>query len=492
MTQESLHSYLVTELPASPDPLAESAAAYATEVADLLFNQLQDVVRSRAPELEPVLVGESPACSAELETRALQVLGIWLQLLSIAEQNAAMRRRRQIEAERGYEALRGTMVQVIGAAAEAGVPAAELRERLRTLRIRPVITAHPTEAKRVTVLEKHRRIYRLLVELESPRWTPRERTQLQEQIGQQITLLWMTGELRLEKPTVDQEVFWALHFFNETLFEAVPQLHDKLDRALAEFYPGEPFDVPPFFQFACWVGGDRDGNPFVSNEVTRRSLAEYRLAAVRRYRQRLGELIRTLSISERAVRVPDDFRKHLDRLLAASGDAAGIATRNPGEVFRQFLSCVLRRLDLTLVAAERSVLEPGAGGYPSADELVSDLRALERGLGEAAGAALAASLVRPVRREVELFRFSVVRLDLRENTTKLNQALGALWRLRSGAAGDPPDPASPEWARWVQAELARPLPEPLALERLPADAAETVDALCLTLFWSIARRQPEG
>ena len=107
MTQESLHSYLVTELPASPDPLAESAAAYATEVADLLFNQLQDVVRSRAPELEPVLVGESPACSAELETRALQVLGIWLQLLSIAEQNAAMRRRRQIEAERGYEALWG-------------------------------------------------------------------------------------------------------------------------------------------------------------------------------------------------------------------------------------------------------------------------------------------------------------------------------------------------------------------------------------------------
>jgi phosphoenolpyruvate carboxylase len=122
VTQESLHSYLVTELPASADPLAESAAAYATEVADLLFTQLQDVVRSRAPELEPVLTGDGQACSAELETRALQVLGIWLQLLSIAEQNAAMRRRRQIEAERGYGALRGTMVQVVGAAAGAGCP----------------------------------------------------------------------------------------------------------------------------------------------------------------------------------------------------------------------------------------------------------------------------------------------------------------------------------------------------------------------------------
>jgi phosphoenolpyruvate carboxylase len=474
VTQESLHSYLVTELPASRDPLAESAAAYATEVADLLFNQLLDVVRNRAPELEPVLAGTGEACSAELETRALQVLGIWLQLLSVAEQNAAMRRRRQIEAERGYEALRGTMVQVVSAAAAAGVPAAELRERLRTLRIRPVITAHPTEAKRVTVLEKHRRIYRLLVELESPRWTPRERAQLQQQIGQEITLLWMTGELRLEKPTVEQEVFWALHFFNETLFEAVPQLHDKLDRALAEFYPAERFDVPPFFQLGCWVGGDRDGNPFVSNEVTRRSLFEYRLAAVRRYRQRLNDLARTLSISERAVRVPPEFREQLDRLLAASGDGVGIANRNPGEVFRQFLSCMLRRLDATLVAAENYRLEPEKGGYAAAEELVSDLRAMERGLAEAAGPSLAMNLVRPVRREVELFRFSVVRLDLRENTTKLNQALGAYWAVVSGSTGAPPDPGSAEWARWVQAELGRPWRDQRQAARLPEDAAETV------------------
>ena len=87
-----------------------------------------------------------------------------------------------------------------------------------------MITAHPTEAKRVTVLEKHRRIYRLLVELESPRWTPRERRRAERQVGHEIELLWMTGELRLEKPTVPQEVAWDLHFFNETLFESVPDL----------------------------------------------------------------------------------------------------------------------------------------------------------------------------------------------------------------------------------------------------------------------------
>ncbi|HEX5385958.1 MAG TPA: phosphoenolpyruvate carboxylase [Gemmatimonadales bacterium] len=467
--------YLVTELPPSAYPAAENAAAYATEVADLLLGQLLDVVRSREPELEPVLAGELDRCPPELQARALQVLGIWLQLLSIAEQNAAMRRRRQVEAERGIEELRGALPQVVTEAATASVTPAEWKALLGKLRVRPVLTAHPTEAKRVTVLEKHRRIYRLLVELESPRWTPRERTQLVRSIRNEIELLWMTGELRLEKPTVEQEVYWALHFFNETLFEAVPALIAKLERALAQAYPDAALDVPPFLQFGSWVGGDRDGNPFVTNDVTRGSLGEYRLAALRRYRQRLADLIRVLSISERAVTVPDDFRQALDRMLEASGDGVGIAARNPGEVFRQFLSCVIRRLDVTLEAAERYDLSPAAGGYATADELAADLRALERGLAGATDTALAASIVRPVRREIEVFRFSTVRLDVRENTTKLNKALAALWRLRTGESADvAPDPHSPEWGRWVQAELARPRYEELRLSALPPEAAETI------------------
>ncbi len=475
MNQETRHSYLVTDLPVSADAASENAAIYATEVADLLFSQLLDVARARSPELEPILTGEVQTCPPELQTRALQVLGIWLQLLSIAEQNAAMRRRRRIEADRGYEALRGTLVQVLANAAEARIPIEEVRGLIGALRVRPVLTAHPTEAKRVTVLEKHRHIYRLLVDLESPRWTPRERTGLVQAIRNEIELLWMTGELRLEKPTVEQEVYWALHFFNETLFESVPALHDKLDRALAQYYPAESLDIPPFFQFGCWVGGDRDGNPFVTNEVTKRSLFEYRLAALRRYRQRLGELIKTLSISERATAIPAEFRRALDRLLAASGDGAGIAARNPGEVFRQYLSCMLRRLDVSLQVAERHGLDPDPGGYATADDLASDLKVLERALAESGGPSLAGSLVRPARREVELFRFSTVRLDIRENTTKLNQALAALWRLRTGRSEDPPpEPDSAEWARWVQSELGRPRYEELRLAVLPADAAETI------------------
>ena len=138
--------------------------------------------------------------------RALQAQGIWFQLLSIAEQNAAMRRRRHIERTRGRAALRGTFAHVLAEAASDGIAPQEIQTLLSGLRIRPVITAHPTESKRVTVLEKYRQIYLLLRELEMPRWTERERTALIDDLRDQIELVWMTGELHLEKPTVQHEV----------------------------------------------------------------------------------------------------------------------------------------------------------------------------------------------------------------------------------------------------------------------------------------------
>jgi phosphoenolpyruvate carboxylase len=486
VTQTLLEPFSAVALPESADPAAASAAAYANEVVELLSGLLLSLVRERQPEVEPVLRGERSATelSPELLARTLQVQGLWFQLLSIAEQNAAMRRRRQIEADRGYEQLRGTFAQVISGASGAGVRAEEIRNLLEVLRVRPVITAHPTEAKRVTVLEKHRRIYRRLVDLESPRWTPRERQALIQGLQNEIELLWNTGELRLAKPTVPQEVFWGLHFFNETLFEAVPDLLEKLERALAHAYPGEAFRVPPFFQFGSWIGGDRDGNPFVTNEVTRSTLLQNRVTGLRRYRRRLSDLVRALSITERAMPVSSAFRTALQRALAASGEGDEIAARNPGEVFRQYLVCMARRIDAMIGAAEQGVLA-GASGYASSDALAGDLRLIEDALCEAGSTSLAATLVRPVRREVESFRFSTVRLDVRENTTRLNAALADLWRQSdrgSGAAADgrsdgkteAPDQQSDAWRQWLVAELARPLPAEGFTTALPPESAETL------------------
>ena len=445
-------------------------------IASLLFELLLEVVRRHHPEIAPVLAGEAvidKKAPPEFLSRVFQAHGIWFQLLSIVEQDAAMGERRRIEKELGDQAVQGTFANVIAKAAKLGIDAQELAEKLAATRVRPVITAHPTEAKRVTVLEKHRRIYRLLVELEQPRWTARERAGIIDQLRDEIELLWMTGELRLEKPSVEQEVAWGLHFFHETLFDGVPELLKRLGRALALSYPGEQFQLSHFFQFGSWIGGDRDGNPFVTNKVTRRALAENAAASLRYYEQRLFALMRSLSIAERALPPPAGFREALNRALAESGDGDGIALRNPGEPYRQFLYCAHSKVRATLARFEGA--PTSAPYYASADELIADLAVTEQALAESGSPGLAQDLVRPLRIAVEVFRFRTMRLDLRENTTRLTQTLQALWRaMHPDAEGEPPAHDSDEWKAWLLAELGRPCSGPPVRRKLPPEAEETL------------------
>jgi phosphoenolpyruvate carboxylase len=455
-------------------PGSIQAALDGDETADILFELLAGVVHRQHPEVAAALRGRSEAgtFAPDLLARVFQAHGIWFQLLAIVEQHTAMRLRRQTERVRGELAVEGTFANLIAEAARLGVDAQELRLSLASTRIRPVTTAHPTEAKRVTVLEKHRRIYRLLVELEQQRWTDRERAGIIDNLRDEIALLWMTGELRLEKPTVDQECAWGLHFFHETLFDGVLDLLKKLDRPLAQYYPGERFTLAPFFQFGSWIGGDRDGNPFVTNDVTRRALTQNALASLRYYEERVSVLLQRMSIAERALPPPPAFRAALASALARDFGGVLIAERNSGEPYRQFLSCVLRRLRATIARFENRGGRADAG-YGNADELVADLRNLESALVESGQADLGDDLVRPVRRAAEIFRFRTVRLDLRDNTARLTQTLQAIWQVLAGRKGEtPPDPGSAEWKNWLISELARPLAARRSRRGLPPEALE--------------------
>jgi len=448
--------------------------AYETQVAELLFGLLTDVIARHQPEVLPALRGDLPTLglAPHLLGRALQAQGIWFQLLSIAEQNAAMRRRREAEDAAVDGGARGTFARLIRESVNDGVPAERFSATLKGLRIRPVITAHPTESKRVTVLEWHRRLYRGLMDLESPRWTRRERAELVQRLRHEVELLWLTGELRLQKPTVAQEVAWGLHFFNETLFETVPTVLEKLDAALAHAYPGARFEVPPFFQFGAWIGGDRDGNPFVSNDVTRQALRANRSASLAHYHAKVQELIRTASFAEAALSVPEQLRAALERALHESGDGARIAARNPGELYRQYLVCISGKLERTLAGGA------APAGYGDAAELVADLRVMEEALAACRMPELAAWLLRPLRRGVETFRFCTVRLDLRENSTRTTAALADLWRA-GGAAGEPPAPDSPAWKAWLLDELSRPGAAGQAGATVSADTQETLGIFTL-------------
>ena len=454
------------------------------EQADLLFGILLDVVERHDPELIPLLRGQAAlsGCTPGTLGRALQAQGIWFQLLSIAEQNAAMRRLRE-EERRAGGALPGSFDAVIQAAAASGVTPEAMADRLASLRIRPVITAHPTEARRVTILEKLREIYLLLLDLENSRWTPRERARITRRIRDQVELIWLTGDLRLEKSTVEQEIQWGLYFFQETLFEVVPNIVAALEDALAQAYPGQPIDPGPLLQMGSWIGGDRDGNPTVTAEVTRAALLANAQASLAWYRTKLTALLRQLSIAAAFLPGTPLFRTAVDGALAASPAGRLIAARNPGEPFRQFVAIMLARAE---GPAARLAGDAAPASYASADELTADLITLERGLQESGCGTLAADLVRRLRRAVEIFRFSTVRLDLRQNTTRLNQTLRGLWAAAHGDA-PAPDPASAAWKQWILSALEtprragqRPPLEPGAEElvelfRLVRDTQSTLD-----------------
>jgi len=461
----------------------ESAATIETADAlarsELLRARLLEVIERHDPDVALLMRGEPSRApmTTRLLARTIQAQAIWFQLLAIAEQNRDMRRRREVERARGHQEVRGTFAHVLKSAVEHGLDAKAVREALLGLRIRPVITAHPTEAKRVTVLERHRRIYLRLFDLESPRWTAREREALEVALADEIELLWLTGELKLDKPTVDQEVAWGLYFFDENLFDVVPQLYARIEAAYAKQFPHEPaLELPTVFGFGSWIGGDRDGNPFVTAEVTRATLWQMRLAGLRRYRARLTELARNLSVSERLLPLPQDFVEKVNGALAALPDGAGIAQRNPGELFRQFCTCLLARIEATLEASERGE-RAGAQGYANADALIEDIESMRRAMSEAGAAPLAKAFVAPLLREVKTFRFATLRLDIRENTIRINATLAELYR-QWNEGREAPTAEQPAWKDWLLRELARPLsdrdPRRIATDKLTAEARETL------------------
>src|SRR4029078_10049404 len=222
--------------------------------------------------------------------------------------------------------------------------------------------------------------------------------------------------------------------------------------------------------------GDRDGNPWVTADVTRWTLRENALASLTRYRARVIDLLKALSVSERANKVPESFRAHLKQELEASGQSEAIRPRNPGEAYRQFLILVLGKLEGAIVRQESAAIGIDRPAYANAEELIFDLQLLEDALIEAGLGSLGVDLVRPVRIAAQIFRFSTVRLDLRENTPRTTEALQALWWPTAGRGKDtPPEPNTPEWRNWLLRELALPADSPRAMSSLPPTAHETTD-----------------
>ncbi|UCI10028.1 phosphoenolpyruvate carboxylase [Mesorhizobium sp. B1-1-8] len=437
----------------------------------LLLRLLLQVASAREPEIAAVLGGRRSLVSLAAEQRipALQASGVWFQLLTIADELLAMRARRELEQGAGVDEVPGCFASVIAQMAANGHSAEEVQATLDELCVGPTMTAHPTEAKRVTVLEIHRRIYRKLTELDQPRWAPRERDLLVADLESEIELLWMTGELRLERPTVEREIAWGLHFFREVIFEATPQLYGKLEGAFERHYPGKPIRIPSFMRYASWIGGDRDGNPNVTAAVTDHAMAEYRNTAIGWYLAQVQRLVTVLSASSNVIDLPASFKPMLQTALDKSGQAQMIAARNPDEPLRQFASALLARLVATR--------DGGAAAYLSAEAFRADLNALSSVLEAIGGRAVAKRFVQPLLWQVGSFGFHTVSLDIRQNSTIVNRVLAELFALTNPA--DPVAAGTPQWSARIRSALSGGERLEIDASRLSPEAAELLSTFAV-------------
>ena len=423
----------------------------------LLSGVLEEVIRasegesatelhSRAVELgrrsrsgDAAAADELAALVAGLDVRELELLvrtlTCWHQLMNLAEDNDRVRRLRGREIDAAPAPRRGSLRDAITSLATGGTSAAELHGALARAEVQLVMTAHPTEARRRTTVNKLARIFALLRSLDERLPFPGEHDEARRRIAAAVQELWATDELRAISTSVLDEVRAGLIYFTSTLAQVVPAIYRDLDAAVRESYPDDEVEVPALLTFGSWMGGDRDGNPNVTPKMTAAALGLMKDACLTHLEQTILALAGRITVSSRVAGEPEVLRE----LLAGAGRhnpelAEHLLQRNPEEPYRRVFKLLADRVRATRVG--------GDGAYHRSQDLVFDLRIAERALrGQQAGY-IAADALRDVIRQVEAFGFHFAQLDVREHADvhrhAIDEILGTLG-VQAGYASLPED-----------------------------------------------------
>ncbi len=320
-----------------------------------------------------------------------------------------------------------------------GVSAEHFQSLLEHLIYLPVFTAHPTESKRRTISDAFRRIFLIAQGLHRERLNEEELEEKLQAILTEIQILWKTNEVRVHKPQVTDEVRQGLHYFRESLFRAVPEVYRYLEKAIRRTYgPGSGIRVPSFIRFGSWIGGDRDGNPFVKPETTELAVRMHHELVLEEYLPRVKELRRMLSHSVPMCQPTPAFMDSLDAdedyWLTTMGQGL---RRYANEPYRRKLAIMIHRLSASLervrarISGEHQELLPV--GYNSDRDFLGDLYLIRDSLIHHGDANAATGPLQDLIRLAEGFGFHLVHLDVRQESTRHTQAVTELFARQPGA-----------------------------------------------------------
>jgi len=388
------------------------------------FSYLQDCFiqmlrKTGENETADVLDGKTNLKSFENSEKLSKAFTLSFQFMTIVEENAAVQLRRKLEDEHGLSRISGLWGKTLRDLKSAGFTGEQIAEKLPDIRIEPVLTAHPTESKRSTVIDQLREIYLLMVKRENRMWSENEREQIKVEILAAMQRLWITGQVFLQKPAIEDELRNVLHYLINVFPKVLPMLDQRIRMAWKEtdFDPGLLMSRQqlPKVSFGNWVGGDRDGHPFVTDEVTQATLLKLRKHALLQIKSGLTDLARKMSISSYEVKVPVLLSERLKKLAERATDSQAAINRNPGEPWRQYLNLMQQLLPLG--NSSEPILKPDSTHYyQTAEEVLDDLDIFTKSLSKINTRLISKIDVEPVSRNVEAFGFHLAALDIRQNS----------------------------------------------------------------------------
>lgn len=369
--------------------------------------------------------------------KVIQSLSIYFQLMTLVEENGATQYRRRLENQENIFSIRGSWAEALKIWKDAGVAEEEMLEAIAQTHVIPVLTAHPTEAKRVTVIEIHRELYLLLVQRENVSLSKLEQYAIKERIINLLERWWRTGEIYLEKPDIRDERANTIYYLSK-VFPIVLERSDQqlkgswVEMGLNANSIKNP-DLFPKFTFGSWVGGDRDGHPLVTPSITQETLQLHRDIALELIRSQLSRLSIRLSISATNTPVPYLLSEAIEKKLRVLGEVGEKAVRrNAYEPWRQYVTLMLLQLENTIAGnnGDANAL------YRSSKLLADDLKYLRGILIENGLKGIAEDLLFPIERTVCCFGFHLAKLDIRQNSTFHDKAISQILKTNGEADFD--------------------------------------------------------
>jgi len=380
------------------DQSSEEALETVERVRTGAIEYRRDGAESRAA-LDEELRGLDPE-TREVVARAFTT---YFELTNLAEERERVRAIRDGSSE---DALADSLAAVVERLAGADADPDTVERVLDDVLIQPTFTAHPTEARRKTVKAKLREVAGHVETLDERRLTDSERSRVGRELEAEIMSLWQTPQIRDRRPEVTDEALNVQWYLENVLFDVVGDVYDELERTLADHYPD--VDVPKLFEFRSWAGSDRDGNPYVTPDVTAATLERQRSVVLSKYREKLEGLSGVLSQDSRDFAVGERFAEGLAADKARLPGVAGeVEAAYPNEPYRQKVMLMHERLG--------RVGDVRGGEYRDADELLDDVETIAASLRANGADAIAETRVDPFARQVDTFGFNLASLDLRDH-----------------------------------------------------------------------------